>query len=213
MREQASYEVTDMAYNTQQGQRQQFKGDEQLWVKFHVLPMLDQEKSDQEGRPIYKDVEHIQIMAPGNKDSVIDRPITVLDRKRFARHYAAWKADEKELIEGTPLASVARDPIFNLSPAKIEELKYFKIVTVEQLANLSDANAQQHMGINIFRKAAQEYLKKSDQHATVTRLQSELEQRDSRLQAMEQALADLQARLAEAEAPKGRRSSPPKVPC
>lgn len=191
MLEEADYQATEMAL----GRNPRYAGDDKLWVQFHILPMISQEESDKEGRPIFKDVEHVRIMTPGNKDSIVDRPVTHLDIQRFKTQYQQWKADEQEMLTGTPLESVARDPLLMITPSQVEELKYFKIRTVEQLAGIADVHAQGHMGLSMLKTRAVEYLEKAKDTAATTRLQAELETRDNKISTLEQALASLQEQL------------------
>src|SRR6266481_6333615 len=60
------------------------------------------------GRPIFDEVEHIRIIAPGGKDNINDRPVTLADKRRFPRQYAAFKAGQSQIAaSGTPLTEVA----------------------------------------------------------------------------------------------------------
>ncbi len=208
--EEADYGMTDMAMNP----NPRHAGDDRLWVQFHVLPMVDDAKSAEEGRPIYRDVEHVRILTPGNKDSIVDRPVTEMDVARFRKQYDTWKTQEKEIVEGTLLTSVARDPLLRLTPSQIEELRYFNIRTVEQLANVADVHAQKFMGIGMLKKNAVAYLTASKEKAATTRLEAELESRDNKIASLEQALAGLQEQLKavqESSAPKRGPGRPPKV--
>lgn len=208
MLQEADYGMTDMAFS----QNARYAGDDRLWVQFHLAPMVNQGKSDQEGRPIFEDKEFIRILMPGNKDSIIDRPITDMDKARFADRYAKWKAQEKELVEGTLLESVARDPMLRLNPSQIAELQYFNIRTVEQLAEVPDVQAQKFMGIQVLKAAAKKYLEASKDNAQTTRLEAELEQRDHKIAALEVALTDLQERLqVKEDAQKHTLKRPPKT--
>ena len=179
----------------QQGFNARYANDDRLFVQFHVLPVIKQAESAEQGRPIYRDVVHVRIMQPGNKDSVVDRPVTEEDKRRFARQYAAWEQGEAEILEGTMLEAVARDPMIMISISQIEELKFFGIRTIEQLANVSDVNAQKFMGINELRKRAKLYLEAAKERSDSTRLHSELEKRDNQLAVQAQAIADLQEQV------------------
>lgn len=207
--EEADYGMTDMAM----GSNPRYANDNRLLVRFYIAARKDDEKSAQEGRPIYRDAEYIRILMPGNKESIVARPITEMDIARFRKQYDAWKANEKDTIEGTLLETVARDPLLRFNPSQIEELRYFNIYTVEQLANIADVHAQNFMGINKLKQAAENYLKVSKDRAATTRLEAELETRDNKIAALEEALTSMQVQLKsvqESASPK-RAGRPPKV--
>lgn len=206
--QEADYGMTDMAL----GNNPRYAGDDRLLVRFYIGARKDDEKSAQEGRPIYKDAEYIRILMPGNKESIVARPVTEMDIARFRKQYEAWKANEKELVEGTLLETVARDPLLRLNPSQIEELRFFNISTVEQLANVPDVHAQKFMGINVMKTAAKRYLEASKDKAATTRLQAELETRDNQIAALEEAMKSLQDQLKSVQSDQKRGSNrPPKV--
>jgi hypothetical protein len=97
-------------------------------------------------------------MTPGEKLSIIQRPIDGAnppDSVRFPKHYELFKQGQKEQEVGTPL-KVA--PF--LTESQVEELAYFKIRTIEQLANMSDSVMQNFMGAREYQQKAQQFLMK-----------------------------------------------------
>jgi len=186
--------VTGMAMD--QG-RDRSEGDAQLMVRFFMHPKKDGPASKAAGRDIFKEREYIQILVPGNKESINIRPATKIDIDRFPEHYRRFKArqSEEEGIEGTLLEQW---PGVNRSQA--EELKFLKIFTVEQLASVSDANAQQVMGINTLRTRAKAFLEASSKQAAADealRLQEENDQ-------LKANMAEMMERLEALEKPKKR---------
>ena len=181
---------------TQQAMREhdRHRGDENLYVQFFMHPMQDKEKTLEEGRPIFVDTEYINIMVPGDKGNIIMRSARPDDQTRFAKQYAAFKNDEAEILEGTPLEKWGL-----ISAAQCEELKYFGIRTVENLANVTDTNAQKFMGINLLRQKAREYIEAAKSDAPIAQLQDELGQRDATIAEQAELLSDLQTRLAKLE--------------
>lgn len=174
--------------------RHQAQADEQLLVKFEIRPRLDQDATKKEGRPIYRDVEYINIRAPGSPDNVV-RPATHRDRERFPRHYQAFKSrvDADELLEGTLLSEW---PVINRS--QVEELAFFGIKTVEQLATTSDANGQAFMGFNGLKRKANEWLEAASQGVQLSEMQQELAKRD-------ELIAELNTKLDNMNKPKTRK--------
>lgn len=154
--------------------------DDKLYVRFFTKPKLNSEKSAEANRAIYEDTVYIEIMAPGEKNSIIQRPASEYDCSRFANHYALFKAGVAEQEVGTPLKAL---PF--LSESQIEELAYFKIRTVEKLANLSDAVMQNFMGARELQQKAQKFLQAL---TSGDALLAQNQQLQSRIEALEKLL-------------------------
>ena len=161
--------VTSMAMGGTNGR---FAADDTLLVKFFKHPHRNEDKSKEEGRPIFDDVDYIQIMQPGNKDSIIVRPATPMDKNRFAEHFKRYEArQDEEYIDGTPLSEV---PF--LTRSHVEELAYLNVKTVEQLVAMSDSNAQNIMGIQALKTKAKAYLERSSENAAAQQLAEQKEE-------------------------------------
>lgn len=109
--------------------------DARLFVKFYSKPVQNEFRTLQEGRPIFEDVTFIQIQIPGDNTFNVDVPAREDHKHRFPMHWQRFQnahGDNNQII-GTPLAQW---PL--LTPAIVEELKYQKYVTVEQIATASD---------------------------------------------------------------------------
>lgn len=120
--------------------------DMKLPVKFFTKPVEDENESRKQGRPIYRDVDHIEIGFPADKNRVFVAPasevtyVTHYGRamsyaERFAPIYQRFKEGLGDSVMGTPLA-IAKIA----TPAQMAELSALKITTVEQLAGLPDRN-------------------------------------------------------------------------
>ena len=100
--------------------------DKALLVKFFMKPKQDKGQTEKEGRPIFKDVEYVDIKIPGNRGAGACRPATPADKARFPEHYAAFKQrTEVDLDAGTPLTEWSV-----ISRSQAEELSFFHIKTV-----------------------------------------------------------------------------------
>jgi hypothetical protein len=166
----------------------QFSDDDKLYVKFEVRAVRNEFKSNQEGRPIFYDQEYIQIIVPGSRD-ISTFPLDDHYKGRFRKAYDKWKANtEATTIDGTLLSELPW-----LSKSQIAELNYSNIHTVEQLANLSDANALKFMGNHSMRERAKNYLAAAAGEAPMLKLQAELEQRDNHIQVLTRKVEELTA--------------------
>ena len=168
-------------------------GDDSLLVKFFTDATLDTAASAEAGRPIYKDVEWIDIRIPGNRDNVVCRPARKLDKQRFPRHYAAFQqrtAGKEEKLVGTPLSAW---PYEGMTPARVKELDFHNIRTVEQLAGTADGTGAKLPGFQAMKQAAVAYLELAKQQAPVAAMTKRIEELEAlvkRQEAMINRLAD-----------------------
>jgi hypothetical protein len=159
----AGYDVTSMAFDADRGRA--FTNDDKLIVAFHMEPVLDKAASKAEGRPIYVSKEFVRIIVPGDKNNIVNRPVWAQDLQRFPRQYAAFKANQSQDLSGTPLETVPW-----ITREQVEELKYFNVRTLEQLANIPDVHAQKFMGINTLRVRARDAIAFAKEQAPIQAL-------------------------------------------
>jgi hypothetical protein len=189
--EQADFAMTDMAMASM-GQKSESQ--ERILVRFFMHPHPDAEASAAEGRPIFKEREYIQIMVPGDKNNIPTRPVWEADKARFPQAYAAFKNGTTEKIVGTPLTAVGW-----LSKAQIEELAYFHVRSLEQLADIADSNAQKFMGINAMRQRARDFIAAAKESAPLLALRTEVEKKDNEIASLLAALKEQNLRIAALE--------------
>jgi hypothetical protein len=168
--------------------------DDKLLVKFEIRSRPDSVATMKEGRPIFKDVEYIDIKIPGSRTGGACRPASHADKQRFPRHYEAFQQRIEEPTEGTPLAEW---PLISRSQA--EEFAYHNVKTVENLVAMSDTNAGNFMGVNALKKKAKRWLEQASSEADTAHLQEELQKRDDLIAAMQEQLNKLTADAAEVE--------------
>jgi hypothetical protein len=157
-----------------------FAADDRLYVTFSRKPKLVVHASREAGRAIYKEVDFIRIMVPGDKLTVVEREIDEIDRRRFASRYEKWLAGAGNVIEGTPLVSLPK-----MTPAKVEEYKFFNVHTVEQLAAAPDSLGQKFMGFNGDKQAAQAFIELAKGNAPIEKMHEELKTRDAKIEEMQ----------------------------
>lgn len=171
-----------------------FAHDNKLHVRFYTMPALRRAKSRDAGRPIYEEAEMIEIMVPGDKHSIQRRPVRELDTRRFSRQYAAFKAGKQDQQSGTPLTML---PF--ISAAKAEEYRFFHITTAEQLADTADGSsaANSIMGFQGDKQKANAYLQMAAGNAPILKMQEELADKDNQINAMQQQMDQMNAKLEE----------------
>jgi len=173
-------------------------GDEKLHVRFEMKPHLDEVATRNEGRPRYGMAEYIKIMVPGDKDTVIHRPVREPDKQRFAQQYDRFKSGQSQSI-GYPLSEWPQ-----VNRAQVEEMAFFKITTVEELAGVSDGIVGRFAGMLDLRKKAQDFLALQKETAPIDHLNAELAKRDEQIAGLTAQVAQLLALKAEEAKPKGK---------
>lgn len=169
------------------------EADATLLVKFYMRPRLDQAASKKEGRPIYKEVEHIDIRVPGNRNAGAARPATPADKERFAEHYRRFKDRvSQDDTSGTLLSEWA--PI---SRSQAEELAFFHVKTVEQLANMSDTQVSKFMGMMGLKERAKEWLDKINEDKKYNEVAEEAKAANKKNSELEHELNELKQQLAD----------------
>lgn len=171
----------DYAIHTKQG-----GGDDKLFVTFHNHFLLDQEKTDAEGRPMYIDSVFCRIVTPGNRDSIIDRPIRPEDKFRFAKQHAQFMAGEADIGVGTRLEEWTPMP-----RSMVEELRYFGFRTVEHVRDANDAVLSKMPGLREWQGRANAFLKAAGDTAAVTKAEAANQVLQNQIEALQEQVRQL----------------------
>lgn len=161
--------------------------------RFHIKAVQNNFRTEQEGRPIFEDFEYVEIWIPGDQRSVVDRRVKPDDRARWPNHYAAFKAEKEYIGEGLPLAEWSA-----VTRSQVEEMKHFKIFTVEQLANLSDAQLQGSFAIGgtALREQARAYVATAAGQAPTAKLIADGLAKDATITELKEQMTAMQAQIA-----------------
>jgi hypothetical protein len=171
-------------------QTEPFGGSKGLLVKFFYGTVRDEIESEKAGYPKHKRVEMIRIIVPGDRDNIVEREVYPVDLIRFESTYQKWKAGDTEQLDGLPLAAWPQ-----IEAPMVEDLKYFKVYTVEQLAALSDSVAQRIGPIQELRRKAQSFLAAAKDNAFLTKMEAEGKAKDAKIAGLEQMVAQLNEKL------------------
>lgn len=187
--------------------------DSALHVEFRYDKVLNEFRSQQEGRPIYDWTDWVRISVPGNNLSVIDRPAHNGDKMRFPMHWARYEQSRETpgQVDGTPIdqwALIGRD--------QAETLRYFKFYTVESIASASDQMITRigtagGMDPYTLRTKAQAFLQAAKATAENVNREDELRKRDEQIAKQQEMLEAMQAQLAELTAQKRGPGRPAKA--
>lgn len=181
--------------------------DSALVVKFHKVAVQQTYETNKQGRPIFQDVDYIQIYTPGNQLNVIDTVVRPEHKARFPVQWANYIATQGtgDQVVGTPVSAW---PFLTASQA--EEFKAVKFFTVEQIANASDGQLQ-NLGMigganpHMIRERAKAYLAAAAGVAPVEAQATELAETKEQLKALQAQINALMAGQAPAPVEKQRR--------
>ena len=170
-------------------------------LRFFTEAALLPGKSDEAGRPVYEERDYVGITNPGSRDEVVRFAKDKAKEDEYvAWAYKKWKATQEQVVDGTPVETV---PFLN--KAQVAELKAINVHTLEALAELPDTAKQRMMGAGDLQKKAQAYMQAAKDSAVVTRLQSELNQRDRTIEQMKAQMDIMSKRFDEMVAKMGER--------
>lgn len=172
--------------------------DKSVYVKFYMRPVINQDKSNKEGRPIYEDREYLEIRTPGNQTNVVQRPVTDMDRQRFRQAYQSFKAGNEEQVVGTPLVEVPW-----ITRSIVEELSHLRIRTLEHLAGVNDDVCGRIPGLYSLKEKAQAAIQQATNQAPIVELQARNESLVQELAALKQTVEEQAAIIRSMKSEKG----------
>lgn len=159
-----------------------FGSDASLYVEFYRGSMLNGPASREAGTPIYRPVDMVRVIQPGERD-VAEHLATVEYQRRWPIQWAAYQQDRKQMADGTPL-----DVLFPAQPETVATLKAAHIHTIQQLAAITDtAIGNLPMGRTLV-DTAKQFLAKASGGADFQKLKAENEQLNADLRAMKARL-------------------------
>lgn len=166
--------------------------DNKVLARFYMKAEHDKKESVKAGRPIYRDKEYIEIVVPGDSKDVVIRPVTDMDRQRFHKIYEAFKSGAENQLIGTPLEEVTWIP-----RSQVEELKYFKIFTVEHLAEVRDDACSKLPGLFELKRKAKAFVVAASDAAPILALDQKIKDQESEMNALKEALREAAATIKE----------------
>lgn len=177
--------------------------DRNLHVRFYTEPVYQEAESLKEGRAIYRDIQFVHIAAPGNKSDLI-RQVRLMrdngiptDPERFPGQWQAFKNQQEQVQEGTPLEMCKF-----LAGHRVMELKAARIFTAEQYAELPDSIAGTlGMGVNRERELCRAFLKEDVKHAELSASLAREAALKADMAMMKEQLALLNSRIGDRQPP------------
>lgn len=184
------------------------RGDEDTCIpNFHYQVVQDEQKTAKEGKPVFEEIEMVEIIIPGNDR---ERPCFRVTQEyidRWPEPYRRFKEKlEKKMEDGYYLEEWPQ-----ITRSMAATLKHHHISTVEQLAKIPDANLMNiGPGILDLKYKAQKFVETMADEAVVQKMAEELKQRDKKIELLEGKLAELGAKLEDyVDSEAAKKSKPP----
>lgn len=163
------------------------KNDPLVIPVFKIHTQKNEAKSREAGRPIFDEMEVVEVRFAGDRNKVSVFPALsicgevqdddgntrkITYAERWSAQYQRFKSKQQQVAEGTPV-----DELPFLTQAKRLELKALSIYTAEALAAL-DGQPLKNLGQGgrDLKNQAQAYLDRASGSASVTRMAAELEE-------------------------------------
>jgi hypothetical protein len=166
-----------------------------LHVEFYWHEPISKWQSEVQGKEVRgKKIPFVRIMKPGDQTSILETAVRDDHKARWPKKWMAWQMREG-LIEGStdvPGWKIEEWPAISKDDSKVQELKYLRFSTVEQLAGASDAQIQR-LGIGGIglREQARAAIKERNR----SEYKAEMDAKDKQIADMVERLAKLESLL------------------
>lgn len=154
-------------------------------VTFFMDAVKNEFKSEQEGRDIYDDLEHVSKIVAGSRDRIV-RLATPEDKREYPEEYKRFKERTQNAVSGTPIRELP-----GIAESFAKEMEFFQVRTIEELAALDD-NLIGRMGPGVREKItrAQGYLAAATgEGAQIAKIASENEKLKAQLEELKAQIA------------------------
>lgn len=179
-------------------------------VQFRMESRKAGAESRKKGRPVYVDLPVVDITNPNDQMSRVVRAATDQDKIKYRKAWTAFVNEQgADGVSGTPLREWR-----GVTRAQAHEAAYFKVLTVEQLADAGeDVIAELGPEWYALRKDAALYIQDSDAGASAKAAAEENADLRKQLEEMQRLLAEKSAPVVADEPAQERRKPgrPPKV--
>jgi hypothetical protein len=142
----------------------------------------------------YANVEFVEILTPGDNKAVPVHKVNDFMRQKYPWHYQRWKAGLQVTRDGVPIEMF---PV--LDPAQVQMLKALNVFSVEDLANIADANLHRIPMGTTMRQSARDWLKNKKETDEIHKQNTESEALKANQNMLEKQIAELSQRLLAAE--------------
>ena len=137
-------------------------------AEFHLEAVQNKALSDEQGTPVFENVEFVTLRNIGSRDTVVKK-VDAKIKQRFPMQYARFKAGQEQVPDGIPLKEWPA-----IDKAQVMTAQQLGIFTVEQFAASTDNVIQKFgMGGLALREKAKAYLAVDKDKAAAMKFASE----------------------------------------
>jgi hypothetical protein len=141
-----------------------------------------------------KPVDYINIVVRGNDKMEVDRPVSDVDKRRFAKSWADYQAGRQAESRGTPLDQLPG----GMTPREIVHFHSLNVFTIEDLALVTDQHISSlGTGARERRSKAQAVVAGRQQSSETERQLTELKKQNGLLSTQLATALDMNTKLAE----------------
>lgn len=160
--------------------------------RFYTETQRNNARSEADGVPRFDDVEMVEILIPGDRNSISVQLVNDGHRRRWPGAYRAFKDNSEAPADGTPITELP-----GMTRSQAEELAFQHVRTIETLAALSDDQATKAVSMGGFalRDRAKRYLDATAGDAAAEKLAAENREKDAKIEALQSQMADLMKRI------------------
>lgn len=161
------------------------KGD--IRPRFYMDTEKDEKASQEHGRPIFHEVEMVEMIIPGNPHTKPVQRVRDDHRARWPEAYDRFKAGQQAAVDGTPIEEWSP-----LTKSQCMELKALGFQSVEELAAMNESAIQRiGMGGRTLQQKAKAYIEQAMGNAPMEKMAHENELLRNEVAAQKTQIADL----------------------
>lgn len=132
------------------------------------------------------EAEMVEILIAGDSKNAPVQKVTDAHRARWPRHYEAFKAQQTFVGQGTPIEAWGA-----VDASTARSLRAMNVMTVEQLAEISDSATGNMMGGRTLRDKARQYVAIQSGSVETNKMVAELAERDQKIALLERQVSEL----------------------
>ena len=147
-------------------------------------------KSKEVGYQFNEDKVYVRIQEPGDRFTVIDRPATGDDARRYALQYQQFQQNKQQTAPGAQI-----ELLYPEQPSIAANLRANGIQTIEQCAEMSGHAIDGIMGGQTYCNEAKKWLEMAHKGVHQAQFRAEIEEKDRKIRVLEQQLETLKGQV------------------
>lgn len=173
--------------------------DKLLHVEFYMYEAIDPNKSREQNKKVMSPAApFIRIMKPGDNTSIIETPVREDHKARFPDRWLYFQIQQGQMDGIGDIPGWKIEEWDFLKPEQINELKYLRFYTVDQIAGASDSQVQR---LGIGGLGMREEARKALKEKASAGINAELAKKDAEMAEMREQIAALRSMMEASQKP------------